>query len=65
VRFVLAQSRAHRETIMGLPLPAEVASRFARMAEESLAEQRRVEAADNVAFETYRQQYLAPIRLGE
>ena len=65
VRFVLAQSRAHRETIMSLPFSAEVAARFARMAEESLAEQRRVEAADNVAFEAYRQQYLAPIRLSE
>ena len=65
VRFALAQSRAHREAIMSLPFPAEVAARFARMAEESLAEQRRVEAADNVPFETYRQQYLAPFRLSE
>jgi glutamate--cysteine ligase len=56
---VLAQSRAHRETILKLPLSAEVAARFARLAEESLAEQRRIEAADTVPFETYRQRYLS------
>src|SRR5208282_3051686 len=60
VAFSLAQSRAHRETILRLPLPPEVAARFARLAEESIAEQRRIEAADTVSFETYRQQYLAP-----
>jgi glutamate--cysteine ligase len=63
VRFVLAQSRAHRETILKLPLSAEVAERFARLAEESLVEQRRIEAADAVPFETYRQRYLSPPNL--
>ena len=33
------------------------------MAEESLAEQRRIEAADAVPFETYRQRYLATEKL--
>ena len=33
--------------------------RYARMAEESFAAQRRIEAADSVPFETYRQQYLS------
>jgi len=65
VHFVLAQSRAHREAILKLPLSEEVANRFALQAEESIAEQRRIEAADTVPFETYRQQYLAPIRLNE
>ncbi len=59
VGFVLAQSRAHRDTILGLPLSAEVVERFARLAEESLAEQRRIEAADTVPFEVYRQRYLS------
>ena len=63
VRFVLAQSRAHRDTIMKLPLAPEVAERFARLAEDSLAEQRRTEAADTVPFESYRQQYLSPPNL--
>ena len=60
VRFVLAQSRAHRETILELPYPAEVAERFAGLATESLDAQRKLEAADAVPFETYRQKYLSP-----
>jgi glutamate--cysteine ligase len=36
-----------------------VEARYARMAEDSLAAQRRIEAADSVPFETYRQQYLS------
>ena len=62
-RFVLAQSLAHRDTILQLPFPADVADRFARLAEESIVEQRRIEAADTYPFETYRQLYLAPVRL--
>jgi glutamate--cysteine ligase len=65
VHFALAQSRAHREAILKLPLSAEVANRFALQAEESLVDQRRIEAADAVPFETYRQLYLAPVRLKE
>ena len=65
VHFVLAQSRAHRETIMRLPLADEVAARYARMADESLAEQRRIEASESIPFEAYRQLYLAPLRLNE
>jgi glutamate--cysteine ligase len=63
VRFVLAQSRKHRDAIAALPLAAGVGERFARLAEESRKKQREIEEADTVAFETYRQQYLAPIRL--
>jgi glutamate--cysteine ligase len=65
VGFGLAQSRAHRDAILKLPLAAEVARRFALEAEESVAEQRRIEATDTLPFEAYRQLYLAPIRLKE
>jgi glutamate--cysteine ligase len=64
-RFVLAQSLAHRNAIFQMPFPADVADRFARLAEESIVEQRRIEAADTLPFETYRQLYLAPVRLTE
>jgi len=60
VRFVLALSRLHRRTLMELAFPAEAEQRFARMARETLDEQNRIEAADRVPFETYRQQYLSP-----
>jgi glutamate--cysteine ligase len=65
VRFVLAQSVAHRTAILSLPFPEETAGRYARMAEESLIEQREIEAADTLPFESYRQLYLAPVRLNE
>jgi glutamate--cysteine ligase len=65
VRFVLAQSLAHRDAILELPFPAEIAERFARLADESVTEQRRIEADDTLPFEAYRQLYLAPFRLTE
>jgi glutamate--cysteine ligase len=65
VSFVLAQSRAHREAILKLPLADEVAARYARLAEESVAEQRQIEASETIPFEAYRQLYLAPLRLNE
>ena len=59
VAFALAQSLRHRRTLQDLPLPAEVKARYARMAEDSLEAQRKMEAADRVPFETYRRQYLS------
>ena len=57
--FALAQSGRHRRALQGLPLPAAVQARYARLAEKSIAAQRRIEAADSVPFEIYRQQYLS------
>ena len=57
--FALAQSRRHRRALQELPLPAAVEERYARLAAESIAAQRSIEAADSVPFETYRQQYLS------
>ena len=53
----LGQGRSHAQ--QDLPLPAATLARYARMAEDSLAAQRKIEAADSVPFETYRQQYLS------
>jgi glutamate--cysteine ligase len=64
VAFVLERSRAHREALRTLDLPAAVRDRYARMADDSRAEQRRVEAGDTLPFEEYRKQYLAVERLG-
>ena len=63
VRFVLAQSIAHRETLLNLPFANDIAERFAHLAESSLAEQREIEAADTLPFETFRQNYLSPASL--
>ena len=64
-RFVLAQSLRHREAILQLPLAPEVADHFARLAEGSHQAQHEKEATDTLSFETYRQLYLAPVRLNE
>ncbi len=65
VRFTLERSRMHRDAIMALPYPDELAARFARMARESIEEQERLEASDTLPFEAFRELYLAPVRLSE
>jgi glutamate--cysteine ligase len=57
--FAMARSRRHRADLMALPLAAEVAARHGRLAADSLLEQRRIEATDDVPFEAYRRNYLA------
>jgi len=63
VGFIRAQSAATRQHLLGLPYPGDWAQRFERLAAESVAEQRRIEAADTMPFEQYRQAYLSPERL--
>ena len=58
--FVLAQSAAHRATLLNLPFSAELEGRYSKLARESIEEQRRIEAADTVPFEVFRRAYLAP-----
>jgi glutamate--cysteine ligase len=58
-RFALAWSLEHKKTLKAQALPAELAGRLGRLAESSLEEQRRIEAADTIPFETFRQQYLS------
>jgi len=64
-RFVLAQSHRHRDAILEMPLAPETAERFLRFASESLSQQKAIEAADTLPFESWRQLYLAPFRLHE
>jgi glutamate--cysteine ligase len=58
-RFALVESTLHKATLKALALPEAVRRRFARLADESLEEQRAIEASDTVDFETFRQAYLA------
>ena len=59
VAFALAQSAQHRRTLMALPSSKSKLDEYAHMAEESLAAQARIEAADCVPFEEYRKEYLS------
>jgi len=58
VSFARAQSLRHRETLLAQPLAPAVQQRHAAMAAESIEEQRRIEAADAIDFETFRERYL-------
>ena len=62
--FVQALSARHREVLMAAPFPAQEQERFARLAAESVEEQRQIEAGDALTFEEYRKRYLAAERLG-
>ncbi|MGE5102744.1 MAG: glutamate--cysteine ligase, partial [Deltaproteobacteria bacterium] len=57
--FALAQSLAHREAMLALPVDADAEARFAQLAEASAAEQLAMEQGDDVPFEEYRRRYLA------
>jgi glutamate--cysteine ligase len=58
-RFALECSEAHRAALAARPLSRAFEARMQRAADASLEEQRRIEAADDVPFEEYRQRYLA------
>jgi glutamate--cysteine ligase len=60
VRFIQAMSLLQRSAVQDSPSPAGLKQRFVRMAQESIAEQKAIEEADTVDFETYRRQYLSP-----
>ena len=62
--FTRAQSSAARDHLLGLPWSAAQQQRYVALAEESLAAQKAIEAADTLPFETWRQQYMAPQNLG-
>ncbi len=64
VRFTRAQSVQTRNTLLGLPWAAAQEQQFEALARESVREQRRIESEDTMPFEIYRQEYLAPGRLG-
>ena len=64
VAFVDARSELTRQTLSAQPLSAEAAAAFVAMAQRSIDDQRHTEAMDSLPFEVYRQEYLAPRRLG-
>jgi len=64
IGFVRAQSEQTRAAMLALPFSAAQQAEFERMTEDSIQEQRRIEAADTMPFEIYREQYVSPARLG-
>jgi glutamate--cysteine ligase len=64
VRFVLAQSKQTQGALLALPFTPDVEARFRALAQESIAEQKAIEATDTVPFEEFLRQYLSRERLG-
>jgi glutamate--cysteine ligase len=64
VGFVDARSADTHRALLGLPWSDDDEARARAEARASLAEQQRIEAMDSLPFEQYRQEYLAPRRLG-
>ena len=62
-RFVLARSQATKRELLALDFPAPIEAHLQALVDESIAEQARIEAADTMPFEVYRQKYLDPQRL--
>ena len=63
VRFILAQSEQAKNTLLRLPFTSDIEARFSALAQESIEEQQRVEAADTMPFEIYREKYQSTERL--
>ena len=63
-RFALSQSQHTRQQALDLPLSDANRVAFEQEAQASLLEQQRIEAADTMPFEIYRQGYLDVRRLG-
>ncbi len=63
VRFIAERSEQARATIGALPVSVERQAEFARMAVDSVQEQARIEAADTMPFEEFRQYYTSEERL--
>ena len=64
VKFARAQSKKTKAALQALPLNAEQHARLVAVSEQSVLEQKKIEAADAMPFEVYRQQYVSAERLG-
>jgi len=65
VKFVREQAVQTQAKLLSLPWTAEQQVRFTQMSLQSIAEQKKIELADTMPFEIYREQYLSANRLGK
>jgi glutamate--cysteine ligase len=63
LQFVRAQSVKTQALLLDMPWSAEQQERLLQMSAQSVADQKKIEAADTTPFEIYRQQYLSAARL--
>ena len=65
VQFVRAQSVQTQAHFLQMPWTAEQQARFEAITQQSVAEQKKIEAVDTMLFEIYRTKYLSANRLGQ
>ena len=63
IAFTRQRSLQTRAALLALPYAPALKARFDRLAEQSVAEQKRIEAMDQMPFEDYRREYVSPARL--
>ena len=63
VAFAKAQSLSTRQAMLERPLSPDVQAHFEQLAQTSLHQQRKIEAADSMPFDLYLQEYLSPRHL--
>ncbi|MGV8803388.1 MAG: glutamate--cysteine ligase [Polaromonas sp.] len=63
VGFVRAQSLKTQAALQAQPLSGEQLAQFTALSQQSLEAQKKIEAADTLPFEDYRQQYVSAERL--
>jgi glutamate--cysteine ligase len=62
--FGCARSKQTRKDLLALPFGDGQHAKFVALSEQSVLDQQAIEAADRIPFETFRQQYISPERLG-
>ena len=62
--FACARSRTARDVLLAQPWTEAQQQRYTQLAEQSLAQQQAIEAADTLPFEAWREQYMAVDQLG-
>jgi glutamate--cysteine ligase len=64
IGFTQSQSQQTKAKLLALPFSAAQLARFTALSEQSVVDQKAIEAADTLPFEEYRCQYMSPERLG-
>lgn len=64
VKFVRAQSLQTQTSLLALPFSAAQKARYEQVTQDSMVEQKKIESADSMPFEQYRERYVSADRLG-
>ncbi|MDM7949430.1 glutamate--cysteine ligase [Hydrogenophaga sp.] len=64
IGFVRSCTAQNQDRLLQLPWSSKQQARYEAMALQSMEDQRKIEAADTMPFEIYRQEYTSPARLG-